>query len=136
MTPAEAATEMGVCTARVTDCLRYASAKLHSPERPGAVHRAYMLGEISPPEPIDDANIELSAGQCVVLRGLADGQDLGWIAANSGVRVDVVRKDVRELMALVGAKSPAHLIHRGWEFGLLGLTRDDATSSSIVRGHG
>ncbi|MGP3945143.1 hypothetical protein [Streptomyces sp. 6N106] len=136
MTPAEAATEMGVCTARVSDCLRFASAKLNSPERPGAVHRAYMLGEISPPESIDDADIVLSAGQYDVLRGLAGGQDLGWIAANIGVRADVVRRVVRELMTLLGAQTEAHLIDRGWGFGLLGPTRDDATSSSIVRDRG
>lgn len=135
-TPAEAAAEMGVCTARVNDCLRYASAKLHSSERPGAVHRAYMLGEVSPPESFEDADIVLSAGQHEVLRGLAGGQDLGWIAANIGVRADVVRRVVRELMTLLGAKTQAHLIRRGWEFGLLGPSRDDATSSSVVRGLG
>ncbi|MER8156894.1 LuxR C-terminal-related transcriptional regulator [Streptomyces sp. NPDC094472] len=132
MTPAEAATEMGVCTSRVNRCLRYASAKLHSPERPGAVHRAYRLEEISPSESIDDADIVLSAGQHGVLRGLAGGQDLGWIAANIGVRADVVRRVVRELMTLLGAQTQTHLIYCGWEFGLLGPTRRDATSSSIV----
>src|SRR5262249_4691106 len=76
MTPAEAAAEMGVCTSRVNDCLRYASAKLHSLERPGAVHRAYLLGEISPPERTNDGvDLVLSTGQQEVLRGLAGGQD-------------------------------------------------------------
>ncbi|MFF4482905.1 hypothetical protein ACFY1A_38685 [Streptomyces sp. NPDC001520] len=137
MTPAEAAADMGVCTSRVNDCLRYASAKLHSPERPGALHRAYMLGEISPPEHANDgADLVLSAGQHEALRGLAGGQELDWIAANLGMHVDVVRRDVRALMALVGAKTPAHLIHRGWELGLLGPVLDDASSTATIRGPG
>lgn len=129
MTPAEAATEMGVCTSRVNRCLRYVAAKLHSPERPGAVHRAYTLREISPPELIDAGGIVLSAGQHEVLCGLAGGQDLEWIAANSGIWAGEIRRDVRELMALMGAKTLAHLVHRGWELGLLGPARDKATSS-------
>ncbi|WP_413100880.1 hypothetical protein [Streptomyces sp. Inha503] len=125
MTPTEAATEMGVCTSRVNDCLRDASAKLLSPERPGAVHRAYLLEEIPPPDRTNDGvDLVLSTGQHEVLRGLADGQDVGWIAANRGVSTDIVRRDVRKLMALVDAKTGAHLIRRGWELGLLEPQRD------------
>ncbi len=93
------------------------------------MHRAYMLGEMSPPESIDDEGIALSGGQHEVLCGLAGGQDLEWIAANSGIWADAIRRDVRELMALVSAKTHEHLIHRGWELGLLGPARDEATSS-------
>ncbi|MBA6440661.1 hypothetical protein [Streptomyces sp. GMR22] len=120
MTPTEAAVEMGVCTSRVNDCLRYASAKLHSPERPGAIHRAYLLKEISPPEHANDGvDLVLSTGQHKILRGLAGGQNLGWIAANRGVPVGVVRRDMRALMALADARTTVHLIRRGWELGLL-----------------
>ncbi len=137
MTPAEAAAQMGVCTSRVNDCLRYASAKLHSPERPGAVHRAYLLGEIPPPEHTNDGvGLVLSTGQHEVLRGLAGGQDLGWIAANSGAHVDVVRRDMRALMALMDARTTMHLIRRGWELGLLGPTRKELSSPSPVRSPG
>ncbi|MFE2179065.1 hypothetical protein [Streptomyces sp. NPDC059455] len=101
--------------------------KLGSPERPGAVHRAYMLGEIPPPEHTNDgADLVLSAGQYEVLRGLAGGQDLPWIAANGRVHVDIVRRDVRALMALVGAETPEHLVRRGWELGVLGPAPDKA----------
>lgn len=137
MTPAEAAAEMGVCTSRVNDCLRYASAKLRSPERPGAVHRAYLLGEISPPEPTNaGASLVFSTGQREILRGLAGGQDLGWIAANRRVHVDVVRRDVRALMALVDARTPVHLIRGGWELGLLGPVRNEVSRPSPVRSPG
>ncbi len=137
MTPAEAAAEMGVCTSRVNDCLRYASAKLQSPERPGAVHRAYLLGAISPPEHTDDGvDLVLSTGQHEVLRGLAGGQDLEWIAANAGARVDRVRGDMRALMALVDARTTVHLIRRGWELGLLGPTRNEVSNPSTIRSSG
>ncbi|WP_432445209.1 LuxR C-terminal-related transcriptional regulator [Streptomyces malaysiensis] len=137
MTPAQAAAEMGVGTSRVNDCLRFALVKLGSPERPGAVHWAYTLGEISPPEHTNDgADLVLSGGQHEVLRGLAGGQDLRWIAANGRVHLDVVRRDVRALMALVGAKTPAHLIRRGWELGVLGPAPDKAPVARLSGAQG
>ncbi|MEV6132098.1 hypothetical protein AB0M05_35825 [Streptomyces violaceusniger] len=81
-------------------------------------------------------DIVLSASQHAVLRGFAGGHDLEWIAANSGASLDVVRTDAHELMALVGAESWAHLIHRGWNLGLLGPGRDEAASSSTDWGRG
>ncbi|MEV5778401.1 hypothetical protein AB0L49_45605 [Streptomyces antimycoticus] len=95
-----------------------------------------MLGDISPPELIDDGGIVLSAGQHEVLCGLAGGQDLGWITANSGIGTDEIRRDVRELMALVHAKTLAHLVHRGWELGLLGPALDEAFSRPTIMGPG
>ncbi|MEU4896222.1 hypothetical protein AB0B12_26300 [Streptomyces sp. NPDC044780] len=137
MTPTKAAAEMGVGTSRVHECLQFALVKLGTPERSGAVHRAYLLGELPPPERTDDgADLALSAAQHEALRGLADGQDLAWIAANGGVRVDVVRRDMRALMTMVNARTPAHLIRRGWEIGLLGPGPDETSSPSPSRGTG
>ncbi|MBU3865343.1 hypothetical protein KN815_15070 [Streptomyces sp. 4503] len=68
-----------------------------------------------------------------VLRGLADGRDLPWIAANSGLTVDPVREEARILISLTDAKNTENLIHRGWELGLLGNGPNTSATRSFTR---
>ncbi|WP_445520350.1 helix-turn-helix domain-containing protein [Streptomyces sp. NEAU-174] len=132
MTRTESATKMGVCTARVNCCLKNAAGKLRTPTWPGLVDRVYTLREIDPPESTTEgASIDLTRHH--VLRGLADGRDLPWIAANSGLTVDTVREEARTLISLTDAKNTENLIHRGWELGLLGSSPTASAMRSFIR---
>ncbi|WP_230992381.1 hypothetical protein [Streptomyces endocoffeicus] len=95
------------------------------------MHRAYEQGELDPPAPAPDGlDIVLTADQHYLLQARADDQSYKAIAKIRGVRIYDVRQAERALMSLLGAKSPAHLMKRGRELGLLGVQKEASSSAA------
>jgi DNA-binding NarL/FixJ family response regulator len=119
MSISQAAAEMKVATDTVKGYVGYAGGKLGTRDRAAMVHRSYVTGELTPPDP-EPSGYVVTSGQLRVLQGLADGIAREEMAAGSGFYTDNVRAEERTLTALLDAKSAAHLITCAWRQGWLG----------------
>ncbi len=121
MSTSQAAAEMKVTTDTVQGYLGHAAGKLGGMgDRAAAVHRSYVTGALAPPDAEPAGNLVVTSGQLRVLHGMAEGLSRQELAAGSGFYTDNVRGEERALTALLGAKSPAHLITCAWRQGWLG----------------
>ena len=110
---------MKVTADTVKGYVGHAGGKLGTRDRAAMVHRSYVTGELTPPDPKPTGYV-VTSGQLRVLQGLADGIAREEMASSSGFYTDNVRAEERALTALLGAKNTAHLITCAWQQGWLG----------------
>ncbi|MDT3395304.1 helix-turn-helix transcriptional regulator [Streptomyces sp. B1866] len=119
-TPTEAAAALGLSDNTVYSYLRLSAEKLGAPERPGLVHAAYTSGQLPPPPGDEQMRPEIPARQRALLDLLADGLKVRQAAARLGTSSRRARREISALCAVLGARTAAHAVTRGWQLGLLG----------------
>ncbi|MFF2331795.1 MULTISPECIES: LuxR C-terminal-related transcriptional regulator [unclassified Streptomyces] len=121
---AEVADELNLSLATVRQYKTAAGHRLGVSGAPALVEAAYESGDLDQPDPDPEAGKALAClpdVQRKVLALRAQGMGVQEIADHLSRPVHVVRKDVRALMAALGAKTPAHAITRARQLGLLGV---------------
>jgi len=101
----------------LTRALDHTGAGKGSPARPAAVHTAYTTGLVPRPAPLP-ARIDLPGPLRDLIPLLAQGRSVDQIAATRHCPPHTVHAELKKLERALGARSPAHVITRAWQYGL------------------
>ncbi|PWG15546.1 hypothetical protein DF268_00180 [Streptomyces sp. V2] len=120
-TPKTMAQDLGITvnTARfhLTHVLRRTGAGSGSSARPAAVNTAYTTGLLPRPALLTD-RVRLTHRQRGLIPLLAQGLTVEEIAATLDRTPRQALAELRELEKVLGARSPAHVITKAWQYGL------------------
>lgn len=119
--PITVASGLGLSLQTVTACLARAGRKLGTWDHAGMVHVAYLAEQLPRPKPSQTCPA-LSSDQLRIIRLRASGKALDTIAEELDRAPRQLGGEFREAQFILCAESEAHLVTRGWEYGLLDRT--------------
>ncbi|MEV8020030.1 hypothetical protein AB0O76_27480 [Streptomyces sp. NPDC086554] len=107
--------------------LKLAKRKLHGvSENAAALAVGYTVHAIARPELLDPEHLFLPLEQRQLVPFVARGMHSAQMATDLKRPADVVRRDGRNLMTNLGARNPAHVVTRAWQYQI--LTADQVIS--------
>ncbi|MEN8656099.1 hypothetical protein ABCR94_37395 [Streptomyces sp. 21So2-11] len=100
--------------------LKLAKRKLHGvSDNAAAIAVGYATEAIDRPALLDPAGMCLSLEQRQLVPFIARGMRSAQMATELKRPVNIVRRDGRDLMTNLGAKNPAHIVTRAWQYQIL-----------------
>ncbi|MFI0219055.1 LuxR C-terminal-related transcriptional regulator [Streptomyces lydicus] len=103
-----------------SEYLKLAKRKLHGvSETTAALAVAYATEAITQPQLLGSQSLHLLRGQRELVPLVARGMTVAQMATDLKRRVDVIRRDGRQLLVNLQARNPAHLVTRAWQYQIL-----------------